>query len=341
MALQMYNSTIITGGTAADLGTTDDLYVGKSGFLGSTGGFAVYGSGSDHEITVQGELAGSGYAIYIANYSSPIAGETVTVGTTGSLSGSYGIYLNAHSSSIENDGVIRGSTWGISMTGNAHSGQSSLSNYGLIVGGISRDGSEDFELVNEGTIRKEQGYPHAYVSTGTGDQTIENSGVINGNVVFADGNDVYDGREGVLKNAYVSGGMGDDTLLGGMRDEVFIGGVGADTLKGGGGADHFIFDDGESTTTKAGRDIIKDFSHAQQDILDLAWVDAIPSNGIDNDDEFSFIGKQSFSGEAGELRFSKFGDNTLVSADFDGDKLADFAVELQGRFELVKGDFVL
>jgi Ca2+-binding RTX toxin-like protein len=340
MALKIYNYTFVTSGTAVDLGTSDDLYVGKNGLIGSEESFGVYATGSDHDIAVLGEVVGSSYGILIDQYL-PISGERVTVGETGSVTGSYGIYIDASGSSVENEGVIRGDIWSVSINGNANSGQSSLFNSGLIVGGILRDGSEGFELVNEGVIRKDLGNDFAYIGTGTGDESLENSGVINGNIVFGEGNDVYDGRDGILKNAYVVGGLGNDTLLGGARDEEFIGGIGADILKGGAGADRFGFDDGDSTAAKAGRDVIKDFSQAQHDLIDLAFVDSIPSNGIDNDDEFNFIGKQAFSGQAGELRFSAFGANTLVSADLDGDKLADFAIELQGRHNLVADDFVL
>lgn len=339
MALKIYNYTFVTSGITVNLGSTDDLYVGKNGLIGSEESYAVVATGSDQNITVLGEVVGSSYGVYINNHM-PISGAAVTVGATGSITGDHAIRIGATSSSVVNEGVIRGE---ILMTGNANSGQSSLYNSGLIVGYINREGSEDFELVNEGIIRKEQGDTFAYVGSdsGAGNQSLENNGIINGSIIFGEGNDVYDGRDGILKNAFVGGGAGDDMLLGGVRDEEFFGGMGADTLKGGAGADRFRYLDGESTAAKAGRDIIKDFSQAQHDVIDLGFVDAISSNGIDNFDDFNFIGKQAFSGQAGELRFSAFGANTLVSADLDGDKLADFAIEMQGRINLVADDFVL
>lgn len=339
MAYQFYNTTVISSGTIATLNIFDTLYIGKNGFLASTNGTsAVDGSGSYNDVTVLGEIASG---IELGDDSFSDSTNTILIGPSGSVSG--GIEINSYYSSVENYGVITATDgFSVQMTGNADFFQSRFYNDGLMVGGILRDGSEDFELINDGVIRGQQSFPLAYSSRGTGDQRIENNGVMSGQINFSDGNDVYDGRDGILRRGIVDGGKAADTLLGGVKDESFIGGLGADTLKGGGGADDFIYrGTNESTTAKAGRDLILDFSQDQHDVIDLSWIDTIPDTSGHHDDDFIFIGNDAFSGQVGELRFSRLGANTLVSGDLDGDKLLDFAIELEGRHNLAADDFVL
>ena len=49
----------------------------------------------------------------------------------------------------------------------------------------------------------------------------------------------------------------------------------------------------------------------------------------------------SGSGGFGELRFEQKGGNTLVTGGTNGDKLADFTVQLNGLHTLVAADFIL
>ena len=56
MALQIYNTTVIGSGIQANLGTTDDVYIGANGYLGSTTTYGVRGMGSNHSVTVEGSI---------------------------------------------------------------------------------------------------------------------------------------------------------------------------------------------------------------------------------------------------------------------------------------------
>ena len=84
-------------------------------------------------------------------------------------------------------------------------------------------------------------------------------------------------------------------------------------------------------------ELITDFSHAQGDRIDLATIDAIAGGA---NDAFHLIAG-SFSGAAGELRFSFSGGNTLIEVDVTGDGAADLAILVAGHISFTAADFVL
>lgn len=117
-----------------------------------------------------------------------------------------------------------------------------------------------------------------------------------------------------------------------------VGGGGRDTLIGGAGADRHVFADGDVAETRTLADRVTDFRSGEVDILDLLAIDAV-ADTIE-DDDFSWIGGDAFSGVAGELRFAVFRGNTYVEGDTDGDALADFTIRLDGVVPLVATDVV-
>lgn len=137
---------------------------------------------------------------------------------------------------------------------------------------------------------------------------------------------------------FLRGEEGADKLYGELGDDHLEGGMGADELFGGAGADRFIFDAVEqSTVAVSGRDVIKDFSLADGDVIDLLAIDAIAGGG---DDAFTLVA--SFTGAAGELMVKAVnGGDKLVQGDLDGDKTADFAILVENVGMLEAGDFVL
>ena len=144
------------------------------------------------------------------------------------------------------------------------------------------------------------------------------------------GDDRLNGGAG---NDTLNGGVGDDQMDGGAGRDVLIGGAGRDVLTGGAGKDIFQFNlVSDSPATAASRDIISDFTRGA-DRIDLRLIDA--NTNVANDQAFSFIGNHAFSGKAGELNFV---DNVL-SGDVNGDKIADFAVQLDGVSDLTTTDF--
>ncbi len=165
-----------------------------------------------------------------------------------------------------------------------------------------------------------------------------------------DGNDQIWGRAGNDRifgergSDFLSGGNGSDYLNGGAGNDVLKGGRGQDILTGGYGSDVFDFDQiSESGRSDTTRDIITDFVRGY-DKIDLSTIDANHCRAGDQD--FNFIGSSDFSGRAGQLHYvwvdleGASDDRTIIEGDVNGDRVADFQIELNGLQHLSCGDFV-
>ena len=131
------------------------------------------------------------------------------------------------------------------------------------------------------------------------------------------------------------GGAGDDHLSGGKGNDLLVGGLGKDILVGGQGADDFVFLSVDQAGKGGQRDVIRDFSHAEGDDIDLSGIDA--NAKASGNQAFSFIGDNGFSGKAGQLQYK----DGVVAGDVDGDKAADFHIEIVNHQALVANDFIL
>lgn len=145
------------------------------------------------------------------------------------------------------------------------------------------------------------------------------------------GNDVLKGGGG---NDRLYGGNGNDDLYGGSGNDDLYGGRGSDHLTGNSGSDLFIFQSIKDSPNTSSRDVIFDFSRSQGDKIDLSDIDAISGGG---DSKFHFIGSDSFSDTAGELRYS----GGIVRGDVDGDGVADFSIKIDNGASLRASDFIL
>lgn len=125
-----------------------------------------------------------------------------------------------------------------------------VQNDGLIAGsedsdaaaGIRIDGGLNIlgAIVNEGEIT---GRVNAIDAAQAGSVTFVNddTGVVNGNVVLSDGDDIVVDLGQI--NGVVNGGAGDDVLIAGEGDNVIVGGLGDDFIDGGDGIDTADFSD--------------------------------------------------------------------------------------------------
>lgn len=149
---------------------------------------------------------------------------------------------------------------------------------------------------------------------------------------------------GGIGNNRIFGEAGNDTLFsldggdildGGSGNDVIRGGAGKDTVTGGLGADTFVF----GAVTDAGKgvkaDEIRDFSHADGDLIDLSGIDA--NTGSTGNQAFTFIGAGAFTGVAGQLQYL----NGTVAADINGDGIADFNLIMNGSPAMIAEDFIL
>lgn len=138
------------------------------------------------------------------------------------------------------------------------------------------------------------------------------------------------------------GASGNDILVGGAGKDVLVGGAGRDLMTGGSNADTFDFNSvGEMGKTAKTRDVIKDFSTSGGDIIDLASIDANGKSA--GSGTFKFLKKEgaAFTGVKGQLHWFESGSKTIVEGDIDGNKKADFQIELTSHKALTPGDFHL
>ncbi len=156
--------------------------------------------------------------------------------------------------------------------------------------------------------------------------------------ILLSGNDTIDGTK---YDDVLQGRGGNDVLNGLAANDKLEGGLGADILTGGAGRDTFIYRSiAESTLEKSSQDTITDFRASKTgDKISLSAIDANIATA--KNDAFHFIGTKAFGGHAGELRYEATATDTYVYADVNGDKVADFAVHLDGALTLDKGYFVL
>jgi serralysin len=178
------------------------------------------------------------------------------------------------------------------------------------------------------------------LSGGSGNDQLEglagNDRLYGGNGVdILYGDDGDDDLYGEAGNDRLYGGNGNDDLVGGSGNDLLVGGAGNDFLVGGSGADYFRFMKTSDSRVGSLRDVIDDFNpDSQGDVIDLRSIDA--NTGRSGDQAFEFIGKASFSGTAGELRYS----GTVISGDINGDGRADFEINA-GLTKYYSDDFLL
>lgn len=138
------------------------------------------------------------------------------------------------SATIANFGTISGSANGIAIGG---TGAVSLANAGTIAGGmvaIAANGGAQLLLSNSGLITSSS-LGTAIAGTAGADSVV-NMGQIVGSIELGQGDDLYDGRLGVVTGT-VAGGPGRDTLLGDTGGETLFGNDGADEISGHAGND--------------------------------------------------------------------------------------------------------
>jgi len=171
-------------------------------------------------------------------------------------------------------------------------------------------------------------------------------------VIGTDFDDIIAGNEaantlwGGVNQDHLSGRGGNDRLYGESGNDVMNGGDGGDRLQGGSGRDvmfgglgHDVFVFGaasETGATATTRDSVGDFTKGE-DLIDLSGIDA-NSHALGNQ-AFTYIDSDAFTGSAGQLRSVFAGPSTIVEGDVNGDRVADFQIQLTGNINLSVLDF--
>ena len=128
-------------------------------------------------------------------------------------------------------------------------------------------------------------------------------------------------------------------IHGGAGNNMFEGGAGADRMYAGSGKDSFVFRQGDFAAGAPSIDTIFGFSRSGGDKIALTAIDA--NAGTAANDAFSYIGGAAFTGKAGQLRFEVVGGDGYLRADLNGDRVADFSIQLAGLTSIASGDIYL
>jgi Ca2+-binding RTX toxin-like protein len=144
-------------------------------------------------------------------------------------------------------------------------------------------------------------------------------------------------------NVNLIGDQFENRLTGNDGNNFVAGRGGRDLLWGAGGIDRFVYVvTGDTGATAATRDVIYDFAVGVDDI-DLGQIDT--NTSLAGDQAFIFragAGAQFVQGSAPQVRFfHEAGGRTIIEGDMNGDRVADFQIQLEGVKALTSGDFLL
>ena len=213
------------------------FFVGETGSItAGTGSYAVFNLGSGVDFVNHGTIA-SGAPINVAGSSFYLL-NSGTISGIGSTVADGAVGLTGLYSTINNSGLIESiGSYAISSVESVsilNSGTISGSQIAVYVSNVMSDAA--LTLENSGEII---GLDIA-VRGGSGDDVINNSGTISGEVDLLFGDDTYRAHGNGQTTGTVEGAEGNDTLIGGSLDDRFNGGDNADRLVGNDGNDNLL-----------------------------------------------------------------------------------------------------
>lgn len=139
-----------------------------------------------------------------------------------------------------------------------------------------------------------------------------------------------EGIGGTMENDTIRLGAENSNAYGNDGDDTLIAGTGVQQFYGNAGADTFVFESLATVGLKPERDYIDDFSSADGDKIDLSGIAGLV-----------FKGAGAFGGATGELRVIDVDGFVALSADMDGDKVADFQIIFGNTPTIGVGDVLL
>lgn len=373
------NSGLVTaiGADAGAFGVNNAsaIEMGSNGVVQNDGAVIASGDGAiGINVGSNGSVVNSGLVSATGLFSSGIVVEDGAVTNTGviSVDGPVGIGIMIGDGAVTNTGSIN--VAGPLARGILAGGNADIVNHGLITAlpnddldppaGIWLDPLESGHrtVTNTGTILAggaivdlsfpppfggqlgtqtidNSGFLLGEVSLGALEDSVFNTGLITGDVFLALGDDLFDGRGGLVSGS-VFGNEGDDTLIGGGGQDRLHGGDGNDSLSGGGGNDHLFGDTGDDLLSggagddlftfgpNGGMDHITDFvaGPETEDVVDLtAFADILSF------DDVLSIASETGGGSGGEPVSTVLSFDAATTLTFQGVQLA----------ELNAADFIL
>ncbi|WP_299474328.1 calcium-binding protein [Cypionkella sp.] len=303
--------------------------------IGATSGDAIELNGNAMRVTVNGSVFAANSGITVGDQKS--SGDEVFIGRSGSITagGTGGVTIFNAGTHVTNLGEITGDYAAIYVAANAGNAVTIL-NDGTMFGGanaIYNSFSSKVVITNTGSIFAGSGHSFASSDNSTSQDIILNRGSMTGDIMFALGDDTYDGRGGTIDGT-VYGGGGSDTFIAGLSEETFDGGAGTDILdfsKSGkltvslaNGIQNTGAADGDTYT---GIENVKGSLYGDDKIYGDAGANALYGQG-GNDVLSGGAGKDRLVGGVGtDALTGGMGDDSFVftSTAESGDKITDFS----------------
>ncbi|MEM9437746.1 MAG: calcium-binding protein [Pseudomonadota bacterium] len=266
------NASILVGSTGKVIGNSayrgididsDDTLITNNGEI--TGGEAIRTSGDDNRIYSTGLISGT-YDGASTIYTLIMTGENNEFVNTGTVTGRQGVRFQ-DDSFMSNSGII--TTAGRAVYSNTSSFETmELVNSGTITGGTESFYGEsgDDTVRNSGTMEggvvlgsgtnvvENTGLIRGDVTGGSSVDTVENSGTINGDVKLGSNADTLVISGNGLITGDALGEAGNDTMTGGNNGDNLNGGADNDEISGRGGDDTLLGDSGSDTLEGGGGD---------------------------------------------------------------------------------------
>jgi Ca2+-binding RTX toxin-like protein len=298
------NAGVLLGGT--------DNYVFNTGSISGVYGIRAEFEGYRNQIVNRGVISGSKTAISL-NLFNGLTGSGI--GTSAIDPSRYGVF---------NHGDILGGSIGIEGTGPVRVVNTGLIDAADLGVSLTTGAGEQSILTNSGTIVAAVAF-----RGGGGQDTVLNTGQIEGDLTFGDDADLYDGRGGRVFGIVAlgdgndtahggddvdvfRGGFDDDNLFGHGGDDVLDAGAGNDRLDGGTGLDRMTGGQGDDTYI---------VDHAGDEVVEVAdeGIDTVVASisyalGADVED-LVLAGEASLNGTGNELSNAITGN--------DGDNILD------------------
>jgi Ca2+-binding RTX toxin-like protein len=149
---------------------------------------------------------------------------------------------------------------------------------------------------------------------------------------------VQDFLNGGGGNDVIHGGGGIDVIRASSGNDVLFGGADRDWMTGEWGDDVYVYTSISDSRPGEDCDVLWGWGNGN-DTIDLSGIDA--NTLVGDSQAFRWIGGSGFTGNAGDLRAYFDGSNTIIQADVNGDRGADFQIQVMGSVSFSNADFVL